>query len=112
MTNRFLKLSKTMTKNYSLKEKMWLYPGKAGWYFITIPSDVARDIDYFFSHQKRGWGSLRVKVDIAQTSWMTSIFPDKKTDSYLLPVKADVRKKENLKENDNVEFSLEIIGVV
>ncbi|MBP9820096.1 DUF1905 domain-containing protein [Candidatus Woesebacteria bacterium] len=97
-----------MIKKYNLKEKIWLYPGKAGWYFITIPIEVSSDIDFFFSQQKRGWGSLRVKVEIGQTSWMTSIFPDKKSNSYLLPIKAEVRTKEGLKENSLVEFALEI----
>ncbi len=110
MTRTFDILVTNMTKEYKLKEKVWLYPGKAGWYFITIPTGVAKEIDYFFSEQKRGWGSLRVKVSIGQTNWETSIFPDKKTTSYLLPIKAEVRKKEQIKVDDTIAFSIEIGG--
>ena len=97
-----------MKKVYQLKAQVWLYPGKAAWYFLTVDPEVAKDIDYFFSLQKRGWGSLPVKVTIGATSWKTSIFPDKKTSSYLLPLKAVVRKKEDIEKGDIVEFSLEI----
>ena len=91
-----------MTKTYQLKAKTWLYPGKAAWHFLTIPTDITKEIDYYFSMAKKGWGSLPVQVTIGKTSWKTSIFPDKKTASYLLPLKADVRKKEAIKENDVV----------
>ena len=89
---------------------MWLYPGKAAWYFITIPPETAADIDYFFSIHKRGWGSLPVTVTVKETTWKTSIFPDKKTHSYLLPIKAEVRKKEGMQENQTISFALEIVS--
>jgi len=47
-------------------------------------------------------------VNIGKTSWMTSIFPDKKSTSYLLPIKAEIRKKEQIKENDVILFSIEL----
>ncbi len=97
-----------MTRAYSLTEKLWLYPGKAGWYFITIPQGVAKEIDFRFSLQKRGWGSIPVKITVGKTTWRTSIFPDKKTSTYLLPVKMEIRKKELLHENNLVSLTLEI----
>lgn len=97
-----------MKKIYAMKTKVWLYPGMAGWHFVTIPKKTTKDIDYFFSTAKRGWGSLRVTVTVGTTSWKTSIFPDKKSDSYLLPLKAQVRKQESIKEGDSIKLSLEI----
>lgn len=98
----------SMKKKYQLEEKVWLYPGKAGWYFITVPPVIAKDIDFFFSHVKGGWGSLKVSVCIGKTTWKTSIFPDKKTHSYLLPLKAEVRKKEQIEKNNRVSLSIEL----
>lgn len=95
-----------MLKSYTLTEKLWLYPGKAGWFFITIPHVVTKEIDFYFSLQKKGWGSLPVKVTIGATEWKTSIFPDKKTGTYLLPVKKAVRVTEGLEENKVVDFEL------
>lgn len=95
-----------MKKTYSFKSKVWLYPGMAGWHFVTLPKTIANDINYHFAHRKKGWGSLRVQVTIGNTTWTTSIFPDKKSDSYLLPLKAEIRKKEAIAADDSVDFSL------
>lgn len=97
-----------MKKTYDLKAKVWLYPGIAGWHFITLPVKVAQEIRELFSEVKRGWGSLPVSLTIGKTTWKTSIFPDKKSNSYLFPLKAEVRKKESLKAEDKVDFRLEI----
>ncbi len=99
-----------MIKEYKIKEKVWLYPGKAGWNFVTIPAEVSNDINYFFDHQKKGWGSLPVKVTLGKTQWKTSIFPDKKSNTFLLPLKAEVRKKEDFKVGDLISFTIEIEG--
>jgi hypothetical protein len=57
---------------------------------------------------RRGWGSLRVTATIGKTSWKTSIFPDRESDSYLLPLRSDVRKKEGIQEGNLVSLSVEI----
>lgn len=62
-----------------------------------------------FVFTERGWGSHRVTVTVGKTSWDTSIFPDKKSGSYVLPLKADVRKKENIKKGHTINFDLEMI---
>ncbi len=99
-----------MKRDYSFQSSVWMYPGMAGWYFLTLPKDTAEDINYYFSDVKRGWGSLPVKVTIKETTWKTSIFPDKESGSFLLPLKAEIRKKESIKEGDKVELSLEIVS--
>ena len=93
---------------HKIETKVWLYPGMAGWHFITIPEDISEDIKHQFGDLKRGWGSLPVKVTIGKTKWETSIFPDKKLKGYLLPIKAGVRKKENIGVNDKITLVLEI----
>lgn len=97
-----------MKKTYSTKAKVWLYPGNAPWHFVTLPIRIARDIDDYFYEWKRGWGSLPVIVKLGKTSWKTSIFTDKQSASYILPLKADVRKKEGIKDGDTISFSLEL----
>ena len=58
---------------------------------------------------KRGWGSVRVKVTLGKTKWDTSIFPDKKSGTYLLPIKAEVRIKEHVFAKEIHQFSIEIL---
>ncbi len=95
---------------YRMRAKVWLYPGMAGWHFVTLPKRRAEEITERFGEMKRGWGSLRVTVTIGGTTWKTSIFPDKDSGSYVLPLKAEVRKAEGIVEGDTVTFSLEVGG--
>lgn len=92
-----------------MKCKVWLYPGMAGWHFITLPKKYSKEIKDNMDIMKRGWGSVKVIAKVGKTAWGTSIFPDKKSDSYLLPIKLEVRKKENIKFDDFVNISIEIL---
>jgi hypothetical protein len=80
----------------------------AGWHFVTLPEDISEDIKQHFGGIKRGWGSIPVKVSIDSVQWETSIFPDKKLNSYLLPIKADVRKKANVAADDLITLQIEV----
>ena len=88
--------------SYEFSTPLWLYQGQAAWHFITLPADVAKQIRYLISGSRRGWGSVRVKATIGSTAWATSIFPYKELDSFILPIKAQVRKAENLSLGDTV----------
>lgn len=96
------------TNTYALRAELWPYPGKAAWHFITLPKKQAADIKTRFGAKARGWRSLPVAVTIGATRWLTSIFPDSSAGSYLLPVKASVRKKEKLMDGKKVAFTLEV----
>ena len=80
--------------------KLWRYAGAAAWHFITLPPDVAQQLR-FFGAGSPGFGSVRVGVAIGQSQWKTSVFPDKASGSYLLPVKAEVRKREMIGDGDS-----------
>jgi hypothetical protein len=91
-----------------MQAKVWLYSGKATWHFVTLPKNQSAAITRFYGSLKRGWGSLPVRVTIGKTQWTTSIFPDRKAGAYILPLKADIRKKEQIREGDTLRFVLEI----
>ncbi len=93
---------------YKIKSTVWLYPGMAGWQFVTIPKKQSKTITQTYGALKKGWGSLPVLVTVGKTKWKTSIFPDKKIGAYLLPLKAEVRKKEDIKLGDTIALALEI----
>jgi hypothetical protein len=97
-----------LKKSYRFTAKVWLYTGDAAWHFVTLPVEMAQEIDDFFAHVKRGWGSLPVTVTIGNTTWRTSIFPDKQAGSYMLPLKAQVRAKEKIKAKDEVAVSIDL----
>jgi hypothetical protein len=76
--------------------KVWEYPGPNPWVFISVPEDLSQEIKKLFGHLAAGFGSLKVTVKVGKTEWQTSIFPDSKTNCYMLPLKKLVRKSENL----------------
>ena len=82
-----------VARSYSFKSKVWLYDGKAAWHFITLPRDESEEIRFLTSHSRTAWGSVRVHAKIGASGWETSLFPDTKAGAYLLPVKAEVRRR-------------------
>jgi len=100
-----------MKKNsFSIQGKVWLYPGMSGWHSLTIPNEESQEIKERFGANARGWGSLPVSVVLGETTWQTSIFPDKKSETYLLPLKALVRKRECVYAEDAVTFTITVMG--
>lgn len=93
---------------YHFTAPIWLYQGKGAWFFVTVPVQESANIKFLHSHPRSGWGSVRVKIKIGKTEWKTSIFPDSKTKTYLLPVKAEVRKKEKITLGDKIAVTLQV----
>lgn len=87
---------------------LWLYEGPAGWHFVTLPGGVA-DAVRDLSPMPAGFGSVRVAATIGSTTWHTSIFPDKASGSYVLPVKKAVRQHEVIAAGDEVEVAIEVV---
>ncbi|ASY59459.1 DUF1905 domain-containing protein [Sinorhizobium sp. CCBAU 05631] len=90
--------------------ELWLYPGKGGWHFVTLPAEIARQIKFLAEPGKRGWGSEAVIARTGKTDWTTSIFPDKASGSFLLPVKAEVRQREKLAAGQTMRIKLSLDG--
>lgn len=67
-----------------------------GWCFLFMPKELAKEIRANFKWREEGWGRMKVTVKIGESIWKTSVWFDTKHDTYLLPVKAAIRKKEKL----------------
>lgn len=74
-----------------------------------VPPDISTAIDKKYRDKRRGWSSYPVEVQIGKTKWYTSIFYDKKAGTYLLPIKATVRKKENIYVGDKITPVIKIL---
>lgn len=97
-----------MKKVYKITSEVWLYPGMAGWHFTGIPKKVSEEIKKGHK-QKAGFGSIPVMATIGKTIWKTSIFPDKRSGTYLLPLKADVRKKEKIFSGNHITLTIQLL---
>jgi hypothetical protein len=93
---------------YTIPSKLWIYPGDGGWHFATVSRTDMLAIKDRYNPVKKGWGSIPVEATIGSTSWKTSLFPGK-DGTYLIPVKALVRKSENIVDGDAIEISLRVI---
>ena len=96
------------TPTFTIKAVVWLYSGNAPWHFITIEKEDGAEIKANYPWPRRGFGAIPVNVTIGNSTWITSIFPEK-AETYLLPLKKDIREKENIKESDVVTVILEVI---
>jgi hypothetical protein len=97
-----------MSAQLKFKAKLWRYDGEAAWHFVTLPKTTARDLRALSAGMRNAFGSLRVIATIGATEWRTSVFADTKAGSFLLPVKADVRRREKIGHGDTVSVTLEI----
>ena len=99
-----------MQSSYRTRAKLWRYPSsKVSWHFVTLPLKVGREIRLVDAGPvRRGFGSLRVQVTIGGSTWKTSIFPSTRDDSYVLPIKVQVRKAEHLTVGKMVTLQLEV----
>jgi hypothetical protein len=101
-------MTQTQTpEKFTFQGKVWLYPGAAGWHFVTLPTDESATIALLATPLKRAWGSVGVTATIGTTDWRTSLFPDRKRGACLLPVKASVRTKEQISAGDTITVTLE-----
>jgi hypothetical protein len=85
---------------------IWYWRGPAPWYFVTMPEEQCSDLKAIANAVTYGWGVIPVHAQIGTTTWETSLFP--KDGQYLVPIRASVRKAEQLEEGDTVHIILHI----
>ena len=86
--------------------KIWYWRGPAPWYFVTVPAKLSRGLKAIVGFVTYGWGMIPVVVRIGKTEWKTSLWP--KDGRYIVPIKAIVRKAENLEQGHKVTVQLEV----
>lgn len=93
---------------YAFTGSVWEHDGPGAWHFISLPPEVADEIEEVFGRHAAGFGSIRVDVRIGATAWSTSIFPDTKRGTYVLPVKKPVRLAEGVQAGTVVGVELRV----
>jgi hypothetical protein len=104
------KIDPELQTPFEFKAKLWMWQGPASWHFLTLPKTLASQLRFFHSPSMRGFGSIKVEVVIGSSTWRTSIFPSKRNNSYVLPVKADVRRAELLAPGKTAKVKLRLLG--
>lgn len=98
-----------MTQHFSFTSEVWLWNGDSPWHFVSVPEDIADEIADLMEGRLRGFGSVRVEVTSKDLTWRTSLFPDKKSGTYILPLKKHVREHLGCFEGSRVTIALTIV---
>lgn len=91
---------------YNFSGKVWQYSAPSGWYFVSLPQNIAKEIRDMLKSEEEGWGRLKTVAQIGKSEWKTAVWYDSKKNTYILPLKADIRKKEIIEIDKNIEVAL------
>lgn len=85
---------------------VWFWKGPAPWYFVSVPEDDCGALEATSGFVSYGWGMIPVTAQIGETAWQTSLFP--KDGSYIVPLKAWVRKAEGVEVGHPITIRLTV----
>ncbi|MFC5666592.1 DUF1905 domain-containing protein [Kitasatospora misakiensis] len=97
---------------FDFEAELWIWEARRAdsWTFVRLPAEASEEIRDLAAGPRRGFGSLRVRVTIGDSSWRTSIFPGG-GGAYVLPVKRAVRKAEDLDAGDTAAVTVELLDL-
>lgn len=99
---------------YEVTATLWRWSGGANatdWFFVTIGGEAGEALSAtalmrrLETGRRSGWGSVKVSMQVGETTWRTSAFPSREQ-GWIVPVKAAVRKAESLIEGE--PFALQL----
>lgn len=91
---------------YTFTGTPWKYEGQGGWIFISLPKPMSKEIRNLLQWQEEGWGRLKARARIGNSSWDTAIWFDTKQDTYLLPLKATIRTREKIVPGTAIDVTI------
>jgi len=80
--------------------------GPAPFFFAPVPSHIAAELRQVSNLVTYGWGMIPVEATIGGIVFYTALFP--KDETYLSPLKADVRRKGDMTAGDSVAVEMTI----
>jgi hypothetical protein len=92
--------------------ELWMWDARRAdkWVFVSLPEEASDEIrELAGAEPRRGFGSLRVRVTVGDSSWVTSIFPDSRH-GYVLPIKRAVRDAEALSAGDRASVTVDLLN--
>jgi len=90
--------------NLKFSAEVIYWRGPSPFHFAAVPDAQAKKIKAMSSELTYGWGVIPARVKIGKTEFTTSLFP--RDGGYLVPIKAVVRKAEDIDVDDVITISL------
>ena len=91
--------------DFEFRGRVIEWRGPAPFYFVRVPEDESADIK-FAAKGLEYWGQVPVVVRIGATEFFTALFP--KDGVYLVPLKATVRRAEDIELDQVVRVQLNV----
>ncbi len=92
-----------MKKSFSIKAKIWRWPGDGGWHFVTLDRKLSAKIRSVYTR-----GHVSVAVKVLHSSWNASLLWDSRDGVYILCITKKVRQNEGLFAGDEIKVSVVI----
>ena len=100
-------------QSFKFKSKVSVWGGNtydtSAWRFARVPEKVSAKIKAMQEGRlRRGWGAVYACALIKESEWQTSIFPDRHSATYILPLKKSIRTIEGLYDNKEITVHLDV----
>ena len=92
-----------MKYEFTAKPRQYEEGDICGWVFLFFPKELSKEIRENHKWQEEGWGRMKATLQVGNSEWKTSIWFDKKNDTHILPLKAEIRKKEKIVMDKEVQ---------
>lgn len=94
---------------YEFEAELWRWEARTDrWVFASLPQDVSDEIADL-PLPPAGFGSVKVEVTLGGSRWSTSVFPDSGRATYIVAIKAAVRRREGVDVGDVVRMAVETL---
>jgi hypothetical protein len=112
---KIIKKSKNI-KTFKFKSKVFVWQSggynpsdSSSWRFARVPENISAKIKLMQKGKlRRGWGAVYTEAKVGKSVWTTSVFPDRHSSTYILPLKKEIRYEENLYDGIEKTFSIEV----
>jgi len=84
---------------YEFSATTWQHSSPGAWHFVSLPKEFAKEIRENLGWLEEGWGRLKATAKIGNSEWKTAIWFDTKHETYILPLKSEIRKTEKIEKD-------------
>ena len=88
--------------------EIWASESVGAWAFVSLPVATAEEVR-LAGGPPTAFGSVRVEVTLGGSTWRTSVFPDARRGTFVLPVKSAVRRREGVEVGDAVRVAVRVV---
>lgn len=89
---------------FSFSGKVFEWRGPSPFHFVALPPAEAEEVADQVALVTYGWGMVPVSATIGSTDFTTSLWP--KNDTFFLPIKDVVRRREQIEIGDTVSVKM------